>query len=157
MEDKEFEFLISNFTNQMDQLKFAELKHGVLITLNGLILSTFAKVFIDQNIYYVIPLAFVFLGIIFSMCSFFPNLKKMGNGDNIFFFGDLAKIDFERFNTLINKKDEIKNSLINEVLFISKIINIKYNWFKYSFFSTFIGLLLFFILFIIYNFKYFFT
>ena len=156
------------FKNAWDQQRYSEVKNGVMLTLNIAILTILLKFPVEQYslcfkiTFYLFIILFV-LHIFLIIKSFYPNDKnkensKWNNDDiNIFFYGDIQKINNNKYlNIVLNKytisENEInKNFLLdlsNQIVKISEITQLKYNAFKESIFRMYILSILFFIYYI---------
>lgn len=147
------------FSNVNDWLKFAEAKHAGLIVINsGLVLGVLAS-YSDIKLFVSMPAVLIggtFFGISFllSIISQFPVTKNIFyfknkiNSPNIYFFGHLSKIEEKHFIEEFKKGDinfnptKFDNDLINQILVNSRIANTKFLLFKFSSYTTSIGVAL---------------
>jgi|JTFP01.1.fsa_nt_gb hypothetical protein len=171
--DKEVYSLLQDiFKNIWEQQKYAELKNGLLITLHVAFIIMISRVYLyysdlinDTNTSQII---FTFLIAIFTLHlfkiiqSFFPktsNLESVkvdsDNNINIFYFGDICKLNSKSFLNIVNKKlnknqenESYLKDLANQIVIISAITNYKYNSFKISIIRMYFVLISFFIYFI---------
>lgn len=170
--EKIYKILQDIMKNVWEQQKYAEVKNGVLLTLNVAIFAIIARVYfsvlatINNNIYtqlaFFILVVLLIIHIVCIMQSFFPKDKnkensKWTNDDiNIFFFGDIQKLNSSRYlRILIEKigaeKSEISQAtlldLANQIVKLSEIAQSKYTSFKFAIYRMYGLVLLFFIYF----------
>ena len=144
------------FKNVWEQQKYSEVKNGVLLTLNIAFFAIILRVCvsisntINSLISYKVILLFLMLLLVFHISfiiqSFFPqdsnkeDVKDVEGEINIFFFGDIKKLDSDEYlNLVINKvsmKKEINKvplkDLSNQIVILSEIVQAKYIAFKRS-------------------------
>lgn len=145
------------FKNVWEQQKYSEVKNGVLLTLNIAIFAIIARVYfsiassVSNEIYskviFFILMVFFIIHLIFIIQSFFPkdsnkeDFKWTNNEINIFFFGDIQKLDSPKYLDLVIEKISIDKSditkeplldLSNQIIKLSEITQSKYTSFKAS-------------------------
>ena len=154
------------FKNTWEQQKYAEVKNGVLLTLNVAIFVVIIRVYfnISSTInhdnfkiwFYILMLVFI-CHMICMIQSFFPKdsnkEKKKWNYDeiNIFFFGDIQKLESKEYLEILTKKIDCDSSTINksplldlsnQIVKLSEITQSKYSSFKWSIYRMyFLGFL----------------
>jgi len=161
--DEIYKIMQDIFKNVWEQQKYAETKNGILLTLNIAIFALVIRAYfhiessINNNnltkfIFFLLLLSFIY-HIFLILKSFFPkdsnkeDLKLSEDHINIFFFGDIQKLQSNRYLDLILEKlniDEIKinkNILLdisNQIVKLSEIAQAKYKSFKDAFFRMYI-------------------
>lgn len=151
------------FKNIWEQQKYSEAKNGILLTLNLAVFALIIRVyfyiesFINSNniikcMFFLLILSFIW-HIFLILNSFFPKDSNKENGKlsvnqiNIFFFGDIQKLQSNRYLDLlieklnINKDDVNKDILLdlaNQIVKLSEITQSKYQSFKDSFFRMYV-------------------
>lgn len=153
------------FKNVWEQQKYSEVKNGVILTLNIAILTILLKFSVEVHslkfkiaFYFFIVLFIVHIFLIIK--SFYPKdinkeISKWTNDDiNIFFYGDIQKLNnYKYLNIVLSKydlseKDINKNFLLdltNQIVKLSEITQSKYSAFKDSIFRMYILTILFFV------------
>lgn len=154
---KVYDTLQDIFKNVWEQQKYSELKNGVLLTLNIAIFAVIARAYstslsceILNNIYskwifygLIILLA---LHIVIILQSYFPkdknkeDIKWTNDQINIFFFGDICKLNSDRYLKIVlekfQNKEEIEKDILldlsNQIVKLSEITQSKYTSFKSS-------------------------
>lgn len=139
------------FKNVWEQQKYSEVKNGIILTLNIAILTILTKISINQDfvckvIFFILLVLFV-ANIFLILQSFFPkninkeNIKWTNDQINIFFFGDIQKLNNTKYLDIvldkynINKNDLNTNILLdltNQIVKLSEIAQYKYTSFKNS-------------------------
>lgn len=139
------------FKNVWEQQKYSEVKNGIILTLNIAILTILTKISINQDfvckvIFFILLVLFV-TNIFLILQSFFPkninkeNIKWTNDQINIFFFGDIQKLNNTKYLDIvldkynINKNDLNTNILLdltNQIVKLSEIAQYKYTSFKNS-------------------------
>lgn len=139
------------FKNVWEQQKYSEVKNGIILTLNIAILTILTKISINQDfvckvIFFILLVLFV-TNIFLILQSFFPkninkeNIKWTNEQINIFFFGDIQKLNNTKYLDIvldkynINKNDLNTNILLdltNQIVKLSEIAQYKYTSFKNS-------------------------
>jgi len=144
------------FKNVWEQQKYSEIKNGVLLTFHIAFFAIILRISLSVSntisslISYKVTLLFLMLllvlHIVFIIQSFFPQdsnkeaIKDTDDEINIFFFGDIKKLESDKYLDLVIKKvstsDDIdKISLIdlsNQIVILSEIVQAKYISFKNS-------------------------
>lgn len=143
------------FKNVWEQQKYAEVKNGVLLTLNLALFAVLARVYLSIsntiNSEMWIKVCFYILGVLFIvhiiclMQSFFPkdsnkeDWKWTKDDINIFFFGDIQKLESPKYLELVIEKLNQETSkinkaplmdLANQIIKLSEIAQYKYTAFK---------------------------
>lgn len=151
------------FKNVWEQQKYSELKNGVLLTLNIAIFVVITRVYfqifekININVFlkyiFLILMILFILHIICIIQSFFPKDNKdekpqwSKDDVNIFFFGDIEKLNKTNYLSVVVKKLKIKDSeieddtlldLSNQIIKVSEVTQFKYDSFKNSVFRMYI-------------------
>ncbi len=145
------------FKNVWEQQKYSELKNGVLLTFNIVILTIVVRAYFyatpiinstlwHKIIFFALCIGFL-LHIIGIIQSFFPKdsnreeMKLSSKDINIFFFGDIQKVSsnkylefvLEKHNLDIEDKDQaLLLNLSNQIVKLSEITQYKYSSFKSS-------------------------
>ena len=139
------------FKNVWEQQKYSEVKNGIILTLNIAILTILSRVSTNQDfvckfIFFVLIALFA-IHIFLIVQSFFPkninkeDIKWTNDEINIFFFGDIQKLNSTKYFDIvldkynINKKDlntKILLDLANQIVKLSEIAEYKYTSFKSS-------------------------
>ena len=137
--------------NVWEQQKYSEVKNGIILTLNIAIFTILTRVSINQDlvckVIFFILIALFVIHIFLILQSFFPkninkeNIKWTNDQINIFFFGDIQKLNNTKYLDIvldkynINKNDlntKILLDLTNQIVKISEIAQYKYTSFKSS-------------------------
>ena len=145
------------FRNVWEQQKYSEVKNGILLTINIAIFVVLVRVYfpiankINNDIFYKISFYILMIGFIIHILliiqSYFPKDKNIEDTKwshdeiNIFFFGDILKINNDKYLNIVIEKSQIKQSdinknflsdLTNQIIKISEITQCKYDAFKDS-------------------------
>ena len=139
------------FKNIWEQQKYSEVKNGIILTLNIAILTILTRIPINENfickVTFFILIALFFIHIFLILQSFFPknknkeNIKWTNDEINIFFFGDIQKLNSNKYLDIlldkynINKNDlsiKILLDLANQIVKLSEVVEYKYTSFKNS-------------------------
>ena len=139
------------FKNIWEQQKYSEVKNGIILTLNIAILTILTRIPINEDfickVTFFILIVLFFIHIFLILQSFFPknknkeNIKWTNDEINIFFFGDIQKLNSTKYLDIvldkynINKKDlntKILLDLSNQIVKLSEIVEYKYTSFKNS-------------------------
>lgn len=139
------------FKNVWEQQKYSEVKNGIILTLNIAILTIISKIQINDNliskVIFFILIVFFIIHIFLILQSFFPKDKNKENNKwtedeiNIFFFGDIQKLNSSKYLDIIlnkykiNQQDLNKDILLNlsnQIIKLSEITLYKYTSFKNS-------------------------
>ncbi|MDO9207337.1 MAG: DUF5706 domain-containing protein [Sulfuricurvum sp.] len=175
--EKIYKILQDIMKNVWEQQKYAEVKNGVLLTLNIAILAIItriskASITINNDIYtqwiFYTLIALLIIHIVCIMQSFFPkdrnkeDIKWTNDDINIFFFGDIQKLNSSRYLKLLLEKigaDKVGISqvalldLANQIVKLSEIAQSKYTSFKFAIYRMYGLLFMFFIYFTYLYFK----
>src|SRR5574344_1444641 len=91
------------FKNIWEQQKYSEVKNGIILTLNIAILTILTRIPINEDfickVTFFILIVLFFIHIFLILQSFFPknknkeNIKWTNDEINIFFFGDIQKLN----------------------------------------------------------------
>ena len=161
------------FKNIWEQQKYSEVKNGVILTFNIAILVILIRVcfplpqfiqndIVNKNIFIGLVLIFI-IHIFYIIRSFFPkdtnkeNIKWTNNQINIFYFGDIQKLESDSYLKIVIDKFNIINAdinknvlldLSNQIVKLAEITTYKYNSFKYSIYRMYIITCLFIIYFL---------
>ncbi len=155
--NKVYTILQDIFKNVWEQQKYSEVKNGVLLTFNVAVFAILSRIYfkisdqINSNIFikmiFFTLILFFIIHLILIIKSFFPkdsnkeDYKWSKNDINIFFFGDILKLESNKYLDLVIKKVGINNSKItkeplldlsNQIVKLSEITQNKYNAFKLS-------------------------
>ena len=139
------------FKNIWEQQKYSEVKNGIILTLNIAILTILTRIPINEDfickITFFILIALFFIHIFLILQSFFPknknkeNIKWTNDEINIFFFGDIQKLNSTKYLDIVLDKYNIKKNdlsikilldLSNQIVKLSEIVEYKYTSFKNS-------------------------
>ena len=125
------------FKNIWEQQKYSEVKNGIILTLNIAILTILTRIPINEDfickVTFFILIVLFFIHIFLILQSFFPknknkeNIKWTNDEINIFFFGDIQKLNSTKYLDIVLDKYNIKkNDLsINILLDLSnQIVNV---------------------------------
>jgi hypothetical protein len=174
---KIYDILQDVFKNVWEQQKYAELKNGVMLTLNIAIFAIIGRTYLSLNDIFNCEKAYnlMFIGLLFLfvihiliiVLSYFPkdtnkeDIKWTNDEINIFFYGDIRKLQSESYLKLLQEKIKISGDinksilldLANQLIILSKITQNKYNAFKNSIYRFFILIIcfVFFTVFTIFN------
>ncbi len=122
------------FKNIWEQQKYSEVKNGIILTLNIAILTILTRIPINEDfickVTFFILIVLFFIHIFLILQSFFPknknkeNIKWTNDEINIFFFGDIQKLNSTKYlNIVLDKYNIKKNDLsINILLDLSNQI-----------------------------------
>ena len=151
------------FKNVWEQQKYSEAKNGILLTLNIAVFALIIRAYFHiadlinssnwiKSIFFILILLFIW-HIFLILKSFFPkdsnkeDVKLSVDQVNIFFFGDIQKLQSNRYLDLlidklnINEGDINKDILLdlaNQIIRLSEIAQAKYKSFKDAFFRMYI-------------------
>ena len=158
------------FKNIWEQQKYSEVKNGIILTLNIAILTILTRIPINEDfickVTFFILIALFFIHIFLILQSFFPknknkeNIKWTNNEINIFFFGDIQKLNSTKYLDIVLDKYNIKKNdlsikilldLSNQIVKLSEIVEYKYTSFKNSIYRMY-GLTILFSLYFTYSF-----
>ena len=158
------------FKNIWEQQKYSEVKNGIILTLNIAILTILTRIPINEDfickVTFFILIALFFIHIFLILQSFFPknknkeNIKWTNDEINIFFFGDIQKLNSTKYLDIlldkynINKNDlsiKILLDLSNQIVKLSEIVEYKYTSFKNSIYRMY-GLTILFSIYFTYSF-----
>lgn len=139
------------FKNIWEQQKYSEVKNGIILTLNIAILTILTRIPINEDfickVTFFILIALFFIHIFLILQSFFPknknkeNIKWTNDEINIFFFGDIQKLNSTKYLDIVLDKYNIKKNdlsikilldLSNQIVKLSEIVEYKYTSFKNS-------------------------
>ena len=151
------------FKNVWEQQKYSEAKNGILLTLNiavfALVIRAYFHIENSINKYGLVKSVFIILVILFIwhiyliLKSFFPkdsnkeDVKLSLDQVNIFFFGDIQKLQSNRYLDLLIEKlgandsdinKDILLDLANQIVKLSEIAQSKYDSFKDAFHRMYI-------------------
>lgn len=164
------------FKNTWEQQKYSEVKNGVILTLNIAVFTILIRVYfeisniINQDItckliFFILTILFI-VHIFLILQAFFPkdknkeDIKWTNDEINIFFFGDIQKLNNNKYLEIVLEKYDIKKSelntkilldLTNQIVKLSEITLYKYSSFKNSIYRMY-GLTVFFMLYFTYLF-----
>ena len=168
------------FKNIWEQQKYSEVKNGIILTLNIAILTILTRIPINEDfickVTFFILLALFFIHIFLILQSFFPknknketiilssknkeNIKWTNDEINIFFFGDIQKLNSTKYLDIVLDKYNIKKNdlsinilldLSNQIVKLSEIAEYKYTSFKNSIYRMY-GLTILFSIYFTYSF-----
>ena len=132
-----------------DNLKFAEAKHTLILTLAGAVIA-FATTFFSLNqVQNILAIASIILALISIFYSFIALVakkvrlkqKKMSKKPNLIFYVDILRFDEvgyinalkKEYNfTNIYKPDSMDYDLAKQIITISKLAYIKYLYFNFA-------------------------
>ena len=139
------------FKNIWEQQKYSEVKNGIILTLNIAILTILTRIPINEDfickVTFFILIVLFFIHIFLILQSFFPknknkeNIKWTNDEINIFFFGDIQKLNSNKYLDILLDKYNIKKNdlsinilldLSNQIVKLSEIVEYKYTSFKNS-------------------------
>lgn len=137
--------------NVWEQQKYSEVKNGIILTLNIAILTILTRIPINEDfickVTFFILIALFFIHIFLILQSFSPknknkeNIKWTNDEINIFFFGDIQKLNSIKYLDIVLDKYNIKKNdlcinilldLANQIVKLSEIAEDKYTSFKNS-------------------------
>ena len=158
------------FKNIWEQQKYSEVKNGIILTLNIAILTILTRIPINEDfickVTFFILIALFFIHIFLILQSFFPknknkeNIKWTNDEINIFFFGDIQKLNSTKYLDIVLDKYNIKKNdlsikilldLSNQIVKLSEIVEYKYTSFKNSIYRMY-GLTILFSIYFTYSF-----
>ena len=139
------------FKNIWEQQKYSEVKNGIILTLNIAILTILTRIPINEDfickVTFFILIVLFFIHIFLILQSFFPknknkeNIKWTNDEINIFFFGDIQKLNSTKYLDIVLDKYNIKKNdlsinilldLSNQIVKLSEIVEYKATSFKNS-------------------------
>ena len=139
------------FKNIWEQQKYSEVKNGIILTLNIAILTILTRIPINEDfickVTFFILIVLFFIHIFLILQSFFSkdknkeNIKWTNDEINIFFFGDIQKLNSTKYLDIVLDKYNIKKNdlsikilldLSNQIVKLSEIVEYKYTSFKNS-------------------------
>lgn len=130
----EYQVLVDTNTYIISQLQFIETKHGILTTINLVLVAFILGSVFDSTsefskfdkIYLLAIVIFLIVSVVCSLISFYPYTKKIGKKDNMFFFGDLSKMDNDNYiEKYILTSVRILDDLKRQNILLSKIVLFK--------------------------------
>lgn len=155
------------FKNVWEQQKYSEVKNGVLLTFNIAIFTIISRVYFNisellsenivcKSVFYILLIFFI-IHIVLIIQSYFPkdkNIENMKCNDekiNIFFFGDIQKLNSDKYLEIVVEKYKIKKDinkkplldLTNQIVKLSEITQYKYGSFKKSIYRMYVLTILF--------------
>ena len=158
------------FKNIWEQQKYSEVKNGIILTLNIAILTILTRIPINEDfickVTFFILIVLFFIHIFLILQSFFPknknkeNIKWTNDEINIFFFGDIQKLNSTKYLDIVLDKYNIKKNdlsikilldLSNQIVKLSEIAEYKYTSFKNSIYRMY-GLTILFSIYFTYSF-----
>ena len=158
------------FKNIWEQQKYSEVKNGIILTLNIAILTILTRIPINEDfickVTFFILIALFIIHIFLIVQSFFPknknkeNIKWTNDEINIFFFGDIQKLNSTKYLDIVLDKYNIKKNdlsikilldLSNQIVKLSEIVEYKYTSFKNSIYRMY-GLTILFSIYFTYSF-----
>ena len=158
------------FKNIWEQQKYSEVKNGIILTLNIAILTILTRIPINEDfickVTFFILIVLFFIHIFLILQSFFPknknkeNIKWTNDEINIFFFGDIQKLNSTKYLDIVLDKYNIKKNdlsinilldLSNQIVKLSEIVEYKYTSFKNSIYRMY-GLTILFSIYFTYSF-----
>ena len=102
------------FKNIWEQQKYSEVKNGIILTLNIAILTILTRIPINEDfickVTFFILIVLFFIHIFLILQSFFPknknkeNIKWTNDEINIFFFGDIQKLNSTKYLDIVLDK-----------------------------------------------------
>jgi len=108
------------FKNIWEQQKYSEVKNGIILTLNIAILTILTRIPINEDfickVTFFILIVLFFIHIFLILQSFFPknknkeNIKWTNDEINIFFFGDIQKLNSTKYLDIVLDKYNIKKN-----------------------------------------------
>jgi hypothetical protein len=145
------------FKNINELVRFGEAKNSGFIALNvGMIITIYANYNVLTNYFFTAGLIFASFmfcsAIIMSLSSLFPvtrntiSEKDRHENPNLYFCGDLAKLDLATFVWYMKKEDpefeptKMQEDIINQILINSRIAMGKFKFFKFSVTFTITGI-----------------
>ena len=149
---KSYQILQDIFKNTFEQLKYAELKNGILLTLQiGIFYFISTNIIVEYKNYF---LCVLLTNIAITLFSFFPNLnnytffnsKENDTIKNLFFFESIKHYNEKEYLALVletvsdkdNKNNKLYLNITNQIITLSKITSKKYLLYKVSFWMFFI-------------------
>ena len=158
------------FKNIWEQQKYSEVKNGIILTLNIAILTILTRIPINEDfickVTFFILIVLFFIHIFLILQSFFPknknkeNIKWTNDEINIFFFGDIQKLNSTKYLNIVLDKYNIKKNdlsinilldLSNQIVKLSETAEYKYTSFKNSIYRMY-GLTILFSIYFTYSF-----
>jgi len=161
--DKIYKTMQDIFKNVWEQQKYSEAKNGILLTLNIAVFAIVIRAYfhIEKSINNNDFTKFIFILLVISFIwhiylilkSFFPkdsnkeDIKQYSDNVNIFFFGDIQKLQSNRYLDVVIKKLKINENdvnkdilldLSNQIVKLSEITQTKYKSFKDAFLRMYI-------------------
>ena len=158
------------FKNIWEQQKYSEVKNGIILTLNIAILTILTRIPINEDfickVTFFILIVLFFIHIFLILQSFFPknknkeNIKWTNDEINIFFFGDIQKLNSTKYLDIVLDKYNIKKNdlsinilldLSNQIVKLLEIAEYKYTSFTNSIYRMY-GLTILFSIYFTYSF-----
>lgn len=132
-----------------DNLKFAEAKHTLVLTLSSAVIafaSTFFSINIYQNIFAIASIIFGLIAIFYSFVALVARKvkykqKKIKKTSNLIYYKDIMKFDENGYIdqikkqydfTKIYKPDNMDYDLARQIISVSKLSYIKYIYFNFA-------------------------
>lgn len=132
-----------------DNMKFAEAKHTLILTLSSAVLA-FATTFFGQdsiqNILAVASIIFALIAIFYSFVALVArkvkvNQKKLKGNESLLYYKHIMKFDYKTYVenikakysfTNIYKPDEMDYDLAKQIISVSKLAWIKFLYFNFA-------------------------
>lgn len=144
--EKKYNYYKESNDRIYEQLTFAEAKNGILVGLYTAIIFGLINLFFEClpcwcEIILSISLGFMVIGMIICLISFIPNVKTLKNERNLFFWGDIAKLnDFNEYDSLISKEEILLENLAKQNIHVAKLVAKKNKIFSISINYLFAGI-----------------
>jgi len=133
------------YNNISDQIKFCDTKTGLLLTASGIVLGVLFQLFSNLNQFkkgiLIMSLTTDIASIIIFFIIIYPRIGS--EEDTIFYWGNILKYKKNEYKKKINliSNDEIKNDLIGQISYLSKICGAKMHHLKFGSFMLLISIL----------------
>lgn len=132
-----------------DNLKFAESKHSIVLTLAGIVLAFATTLFtsnVIENLLTIASILFALIAIFYSFVALVARtvrLKKRGNttGANLIYYKHIMHFDEKLYIeqlrqdysfTKIYKPDKMDYDLAKQIISVSKLAHIKFLYFNFA-------------------------
>ena len=134
-------YLSSNYSQLQELIKHADTKANIMIALIGGILSVFFNFFVSESNklemwQIVIVVGLLLISGVFSILTLYPRTPKATGNFSLIYFKDAQNINAEEWTKKFIKSDQeeiITKDSINNIKYISKIIDRKFKTLKVSY------------------------
>lgn len=141
-----------------ENMKFAETKHSIILTLSGAVIAfstTFFSANIKQNLFAIASIILSLISILYSFVALISRnihtkKRKIDVNDNLLFYKDIMHYDGKSYIDSIKKKynftniykaDKMDFDLASEIITTSKLAYLKYLYFNFAVLFLFVSII----------------